>query len=77
MEHFVIQLFTGSVSCENCYLYSHGTMSSEEQLFKDILNLNVAELRRELKKNALPAAGRKAELIKRLVQIRQKGINYE
>ena len=56
VEHFVVQLFTGSVSRENCYLYSHGTMSSEDQFFKDILILNVTELPRELEKNALPTA---------------------
>ena len=70
MEYFVIQLFTGSVSRENCYSYSHGTMSSEDQLFKDVLNLNVVELRRELRR-------KKSRADTEAVQIRQKGINYE
>ena len=72
VEHFDIQLFTGSVSRENCYLYSHGTMSSEDQLFKDILKLNVAELRRELERKALPTTGRKAELIQRLYKFTKR-----
>ena len=38
-------------------------MSSEDQLYKDILKLNIAELRRELEKNTLPTTGRKAEVI--------------
>eukprot|EP00112_Aurelia_sp_Birch-Aquarium-sp1_P003268 Seg1363.25 transcript_id=Seg1363.25/GoldUCD/mRNA.D3Y31 product="hypothetical protein" protein_id=Seg1363.25/GoldUCD/D3Y31 len=47
-------------------------MSSEDQLYKDILKLNVAELRRELERNALPATGRKAELIQRLYKFTKR-----
>eukprot|EP00112_Aurelia_sp_Birch-Aquarium-sp1_P013483 Seg2864.5 transcript_id=Seg2864.5/GoldUCD/mRNA.D3Y31 product="hypothetical protein" protein_id=Seg2864.5/GoldUCD/D3Y31 len=47
-------------------------MSSEVQLYKDILKLNVAELRRELERNALPATGRKAELIQRLYKFTKR-----
>ena len=49
----------------------HGTNLSEDQLFKDMLNLNVAELQGELEKNALPAMGRKAELIQRLYKFKK------
>ena len=47
-------------------------MSSEDQLYNDILKLNVVELRRELEKNALPATGRKAELIQRLYKFAKR-----
>ena len=47
-------------------------MSSEDQLYNDILKLNVVELRRELGKNALPATGRKAELIQRLYKFAKR-----
>ena len=50
----------------------HGTNLSEDQLFKDMLNLNVAELQGELEKNALPALGRKAELIPRLYKFKKR-----
>ena len=72
MEHFVTSLFTGSVSCELAICISHGTMSSEDQLYKDILKLNVAELGRELEKNALPTTGRKAELIQRVYKFTKR-----
>eukprot|EP00112_Aurelia_sp_Birch-Aquarium-sp1_P003222 Seg1359.14 transcript_id=Seg1359.14/GoldUCD/mRNA.D3Y31 product="hypothetical protein" protein_id=Seg1359.14/GoldUCD/D3Y31 len=47
-------------------------MSSEDQLYKDILKLNVPVLRRELERNALPATGRKAELIQRLYKFTKR-----
>ena len=69
---FVISLFTGSVFRELATCNSHGTMSSEDQLYKDILKLNVAKLQRELEKSALPATGRKAELIQRLYKFAKR-----
>ena len=70
-----MQLFTGLISRGTRVCTLHGTMSSGDSLYNDILHLTGAELRREMENNSLPTTGKRAGLTRRLYQFMKRNVN--